>query len=53
MVESTTEVQAYEKPTVVDHGDLRELTEGGIKANHLDGTYAPTHTTTFIFSAGS
>ena len=31
MSEKTTEVQAYEKPAVVDHGDLRELTEAGTK----------------------
>jgi hypothetical protein len=53
MSEKTTEVQAYEKPAVVDHGDLRELTEAGIKKGHLDGTYPRSHTSTFIFSAGS
>jgi len=50
MEEQSVEVREYEKPAVVDLGDLRELTESGLRGSHLDGTYGPSDTVTFIFS---
>jgi len=50
MAVKSTEAQAYEKPTIADYGDLRELTEAGTTGNTFDATYTRDHTITFIFS---
>jgi hypothetical protein len=43
MTEAFETAQEYEKPTIVDYGDLKELTAGLGVGNHLVGDF-PRHT---------